>query len=302
MIRMSSVFKIKYDASILCAVLAAALYAVSSPVSKVLLNKISPTMMAALLYIGAGIGMSVIGLFLNKTKKMKGEMKLTKTELPYIIGMIVLDIAAPILLMIGLKMTTAANVSLLNNFEIVATSLIAYFIFKEAISKRLWFAIALITTASIILSVEDASSFSFSFGSLFVLLASICWGLENNCTRMLSMKDPLQVVVIKGFGSGFGSLMIAFILKETVSDAGFIAATLLLGFVSYGLSIFLYVCAQRKLGAAKTSAYYAISPFIGVLLSFIIFAETPKISFIIALLIMIAGTYFASNDNKNMDD
>jgi drug/metabolite transporter (DMT)-like permease len=218
--------------------------------------------------------------------------------MPFTFAMVILDILAPIFLMIGLTMTTPANVSLLNNFEIVATSLIALFIFKESISKRLWVAIGLITISSIVLSVEDVSSFSFSFGSIFVLLASICWGFENNCTRMLSVKDPLQVVIVKGFGSGLVSLIISFILKETSTNITYILAALLLGFVAYGLSIFFYVYAQRSLGAAKTSAYYAIAPFIGVVLSFIFFTQIPKISFIIALLIMIAGTYFASTDSK----
>jgi drug/metabolite transporter (DMT)-like permease len=288
----------KHNIAILWAILAAALYAISSPVSKILLNKVPPTMMAALLYLGAGFGMSIIGLCRYKAGKLKKEMRLTKKELPFTIGMIVLDILAPILLMIGLTMTTPANVSLLNNFEIVATSFIALFIFKESISKRLWIAIILIVIASIILSVEDISSMSFSLGSIFVLLASVCWGFENNCTRMLSVKDPLQVVIVKGFGSGLGSLIISFFIKETSTNAVYIIGTLLLGFVAYGLSIYLYVYAQRELGAAKTSAYYAVAPFIGVVLSFIIFLQIPTISFVIALLIMIIGTYFASTDSK----
>lgn len=288
--------KVKNNISVFYAILAACLYAVSSPFSKLLLKQISPTMMAALLYLGAGIGMSVTGLFRRKAKKVQKEMCLTRNELPYIIGMVVLDIAAPIFLMIGLTMTTAANASLLNNFEIVATSLIALFIFKEKINKQLWAAIILITVSSIILSVEDMSSFSFSAGSILVLLASVCWGFENNCTRMLSVKDPLQIVVIKGFGSGTGSLIISFILKETAGSIGCIFAALLLGFVAYGLSIFFYVRAQRELGAARTSAYYAVAPFIGTGLSFIIFLQVPAISFIIALLIMIAGTFVLSHN------
>jgi drug/metabolite transporter (DMT)-like permease len=288
----------KYNTATLWAILAAALYAISSPVSKILLNKVPPTMMAGLLYLGAGIGMSIIGLFRYKTGKMKKEMRITKKELPYTVGMVVLDILAPIFLMIGLTMTTPATVSLLNNFEIVATSLIALFVFKEFISKRLWIAIGLITISSIVLSVEDIGSLSFSFGSIFVLLASICWGFENNCTRMLSVKDPLQVVIIKGFGSGVGSIIISLILKETSTNVIYIIATLLLGFVAYGLSIYLYVYAQRELGAARTSAYYAVAPFIGVGLSFVIFLELPTTSFIIALLIMITGTYYASTDSK----
>ena len=224
----------------------------------------------------------------------KNEQKLTRKDFPFAVGMIVLDIAAPICLMIGLRSTTSANASLLNNFEIVATSVIALLVFKEAIGKRLWLAIGLITLSSAILSMEDASSLHFSAGSLFVLLACICWGFENNCTRMMSQSDPLEIVVLKGFGSGLGSLAIAFVVGEQLPPLRLILCALLLGFVSYGLSIFFYVYAQRKLGAAKTSAYYAISPFIGVLLSLLIFQEMPSLSFWAALLIMALGAYFAA--------
>lgn len=288
----------KRPSAIFYAVLAAALYAISSPVSKLLLVEVPPTMMAALLYLGAGIGMSFIAFYRYKRGKLKEEMNLTRKELPYTLGMIALDILAPIFLMVGLTMTTPATVSLLNNFEIVATSLIALFIFKEFITKRLWIAIGLITVSSILLSVEDFSSLSFSFGSLLVLLASISWGFENNLTRKLSVKDPLQVVILKGFGSGLGSLLISLALKETTTNILYIALTLFLGFVAYGMSIYLYVYAQRHLGAAKTSAYYAVAPFIGAALSLLIFLEIPSLTFIIALLIMIIGTYFASTDAK----
>jgi drug/metabolite transporter (DMT)-like permease len=289
----------QYSISIFFAILAAVLYAISAPVSKLLLNVIPPMFMASLLYLGAGIGMSVIGLCRYKIGKINTELRLTKKELPFTIGMVVLDIAAPIFLMIGLTMTTSANASLLNNFEIVATSVIAFFIFKESISKRLWYAIILITISSGILTFENISCFSFTIGSFFVLLATICWGFENNCTRMISMKDPLQIVIIKGFGSGTGSLILALLLKQTSGNIRYIIITLLLGFVSYGLSIYFYVYAQRELGAAKTSAYYAISPFIGALLSLIIFQQYPNVTFIIAIFIMMIGTYYASTDHKN---
>lgn len=280
------------------AVLAAALYAVSSPVSKVLLQKIPPAMMAAFLYLGAGIGMLVFSVIRKKAGRGGKEQRLTRRELPYTAGMVLLDIAAPVFLMFGLRMTSAANASLLNNFEIVATSLLALLVFKEKISARLWAAIGLVTASSIILSVEDMSSLSFSFGSVFVLLACICWGLENNCTRMLSGKNPLEIVIIKGFGSGLGSLLLAFAIGERVAEVRSIAAALLLGFAAYGLSIFFYVYAQRELGAAKTSTYYAVAPFIGVLLSLVIFRELPPLSFFIALLIMIAGVVLALKDQN----
>lgn len=288
----------KQNKSVFRAFLAAALYAISAPASKILLQELSPTMMASLLYLGAGTGMSILGFFRKKMPGTEKEMLLTKKELPFIAGMVALDITAPIFLMIGLTMTTAANASLLNNFEIVATSLIALVMFKEVITKRLWFAIGLITISSIFLSLEGIGCFSFSYGSVFVLLACTCWGFENNCTRMLSGKDPLETVVIKGFGSGLGSFIIALYLHEVRGRIGYILAALLLGFVAYGLSIYFYVYAQRELGAAKTSTCYAIAPFIGVALSFVIFKETITASFVIALVIMMIGAYFASTDNK----
>ncbi len=286
--------KSKTHAAVGSAILAAMLFGISAPVSKILLTRIPSALMAALLYLGAGLGISLVSLLMSFKKSGQNEAKITKKELPYVLGMIVLDIAAPVLLMTGLQMTSAANAALLNNFEIVATSLIALLIFRESIGKRLWISIFLITVSSILLTAEDLSGFSFSYGSVFVLLACICWGFENNCTRMLSIKNPMEIVIIKGFGSGLGSLLIAFLLHEHLADPGYIIAALVLGFFAYGLSIFFYVHAQRQLGAARTSAYYAIAPFVGVFLSFIVFRETPTLSFMAALLIMIAGTYFAS--------
>ncbi len=291
----------KQKKAIFFALLAAVLYAINSPFSKLLLDKIPAKMMAAFLYLGAGIGLFIIGMIQRAAGRREKELPLTKKELPYTIGMVVLDIAAPIFLMIGLTMTTAANASLLNNFEIVATSIIALVIFKETISKRLWLAIVLVTVSSIILSFEDMSSLSFSLGSIFVLLACVCWGFENNCTRMLSSKNPLEIVVIKGFGSGIGSLVIAFVTGESLPSLIFIFCALLLGFVAYGLSIYFYIYAQRDLGAAKTSAYYAAAPFVGAGLSLIIFHEIPSVTYIVALLIMLAGTYFASSDTSKSE-
>lgn len=280
--------------AIFYAVLAAALYAINAPVSKLLLTQIPSTMMAGLLYLGAGIGM----LILEKWGRKKEEQPLTKKELPYTAAMVILDIAAPIFLMIGLTRCSAANASLLNNFEIVATSLIALMVFKEAIGKRLWLAIILVTISSILLSFEDMSSLQFSWGSLFVLLACMSWGFENNCTRMLSSKNPAQIVIIKGFGSGIGAILLSLLIGERFFRIGYIMLALLLGFVAYGLSIYFYIYAQRDLGAAKTSTYYAVSPFIGAGLSLVIFHELPSVLFVAALLIMALGTYFASSGEE----
>ena len=279
--------------AVMCAVLAAGLYALNSPVSKLLLEKIPAVMMAAFLYLGAGIGLSLVRFVQHTCGKGSVESPLTKEELPYTVGMVVLDIAASIFQMAGLSMTSAANVSLLNNFEIAATSVIAFVVFKEFISLRLWIAVSLVSLASIIISVGDTACLTLSLGSLFILLSCICWGFENNFTKMISDKDPLEIVVIKGLGCGTGSMVISLLAGERLSDAKYIVPALIIGFLSFGLSIFFYIHAQRELGATRTSTFYALSPFIGVLLSLIIFREVPSFSFVIALVIMIIGTYFA---------
>lgn len=278
------------------AVLAAMLYALNSPFSKLLLRYMPSTLMAGFLYLGAGLGMTALAFGRKASGRPDAEARLTRKELPYTIAMIVLDIAAPISLLFGLTMTTAANASLLNNFEIAATAIIALLIFKEAISARLWLGILFVTASCTLLSFEDISSLQFNLGSLFVLLACILWGIENNCTRKLSSKDPLEIVMVKGIFSGLGSVMIGLLCGERLHHLWAIPLVLLLGFVAYGLSIYYYVYAQRLLGAARTSAYYAAAPFIGAFLSLIIFREVPGVLFLAALMLMAVGAWLSSGD------
>ena len=281
---------------IFLAVLAAALYAVSAPMSKLLLDYMPSTLMAGFLYLGAGIGMGALALGKKLLKKEQHEERLSVQELPYVIGMILLDIAAPICLLFGLKSTTAANAALLNNFEIVATALIALAVFREKISPRLWGGILFVTVSCVILSVEDFSELRFSAGSLLILLACVCWGFENNCTRKISSKDPMEIVLLKGIFSGLGSLVIGLLIGERSGALWSIFAVMGVGFVAYGLSIFSYVYAQRQLGAARTSAYYAIAPFIGTLLSLIIFGELPRATYFVALAFMGVGAWLSARD------
>lgn len=277
------------------ALLSAVLFALCVPFSKLLSSDVSSVLMGALLYLGAGLGLLITYPF----KKSKIELNLTKKELPYIIAMVLLDILAVILLMTALTKTTGANASLLGNFELAATALFAYLIFKEAVSKRLFFAIILITIASIILSFEGFSGFAFNFGSILVLLSCVCWGFENNCTRKLSIKDTRQITIIKGCFSGFGGLIIAFLTGAELPEIKWIILALLLGFVSYGISVSLYIYAQRFLGAAKTGVFYSIAPFFGVLFSLIILSEKPLLQFYIALIIMILAAVLVIKDAHN---
>lgn len=279
------------------AILAALLYAVNIPVSKLLLTQVQPVTMAAFLYLGAGVGLFMWDRMAGNRKK---EAPLTKAELPYTIGMIVLDIAAPILLMLGLEYTNAANASLLNNFEIAATALIAFFAFREVLTKRLMLAIILVTAASITLSFEGIESFQFNTGSLLVLGAACCWGLENNCTRMLSTKSSVQITTIKGICSGAGSLLIALITGERIPAVKWVLAVMLLGFVAYGLSINFYIKAQKELGAAKTSAYYSLAPFLGVAFGIVLLGERPGVQFYAGLVIMVAATVLLIKDTISL--
>ncbi|NLD34693.1 MAG: DMT family transporter [Clostridiales bacterium] len=276
------------------AVLAALLYAANLPFAKVLLQGAGPLMLAALLYLGAGLGMA--GVRLMPAMRQQDGPPLSRRDLPYVIGMVVLDIAAPILMLLGLQTTDPRSASLLNSFEIVATSLIALLAFGEKISPRLWRAIGLMTAASMLLSVQAGEGLRLSVGSLLIVLASICWGLENNCTRMISHKSGGQIVIIKGLGAGAGALAIALAAGEGLPPWPLVLAGLMLGFVSYGLSILLYVRAQRDLGAAKTSAWYALAPYLGVILSALLFRTWPGWNFYAALGIMLGATALIIRD------
>lgn len=282
--------------AILFAVLAAAFYAINVPFSKILLNSVAPTVMAALLYLGAGVGVLVYGGINRLCGGRKAGEPLTAKELPYTVAMVVLDIAAPVLLMLGISRTSSANVSLLNNFEIVATTVIALVIFRETVSGRLWLAIGLVTAASIILGFEGGGGISLDAGALLVLGACVCWGFENNCTRMMSSKSSMEIVAIKGCFSGLGSLVIAHAIGESLPSLHLVVLVMLLGFVSYGLSINFYILAQKDLGAAKTSAYYAIAPFLGVGFSLLVLGERPRMGFYIALILMAVSTVLMVRD------
>lgn len=280
---------------------AAALYAINIPLSKLLLQRVDETMLAALLYLGAGLGMLVTGLIQRQVARERPQAApLTRKELPYTVAMVLLDILAPILLMLGISRTSPANVSLLNNFEIVATSLIALVVFKEVISKRLWLAIGLVTLASAILSLEPGGTLGFDTGSLLVLGACLCWGFENNCTRNISNKSSQEIVIIKGCFSGLGSFLIALLLGERLPPLPFAGAALLLGFVAYGLSINFYILAQKDLGAAKTSAYYSIAPFLGVAFSLVLLGERPGLRFYVALAIMALSAVLMARDTVKL--
>lgn len=280
--------------AIINAILAAFFYSLNMPLSKVLLSDVSPIMLAGLLYLGAGIGIFLLSLFIPHNKERK---KLSKNDFKYTFLMVVLDIFAPISLLLGLKNTSSSVSTLIGNFEIVTTTIIACLFFKEKITKKSSVAILLITIATIILSFSG-EEFRLSTSTLLVVLATLFWGLENNCTKMISGKDTFEIVFIKGLFSGLGSIIIALSTGEKFPSLSILFSALLLGFVSYGLSIFFYIKAQNKIGASRTSSFYAINPFIGSFLSFLILNESLSVRYFISLMIMALGTFFMIKDTK----
>jgi len=280
------------------ALLAAVFFGASAPFTKLLLGNISPIFLAAFLYLGSGSGIALIkGVQRLLYPSVIQEASLEKADLKWLAGAILAGgVAAPIVLMFSLQNTPASTASLLLNFEGVATTLIALIFFKEAISRPAWFAILTITAASVLLSTDFGSGWGLSLGALGIMAATCLWGLDNNFTRNISGKDPLSIVVWKGLLAGTFSFFLAMLAGEPLPSVLTCLAAMLLGWVSYGLSTFLFIRAMRGLGAARTSALYGTAPLAGVLLSMVIFRELPGFFFLIALLLMLAGAYFLVNE------
>jgi drug/metabolite transporter (DMT)-like permease len=273
------------------ALLAAVLFGASAPVAKLLLGVIEPIPLAGFLYLGSGVGVLLFkGIQHVGRRPARGEARIRKADIPWLSGAVLAGgVGAPIVLMFSLRATPAATASLLLNFEGIATALIAALVFKEAIGGRIWWAFACITVGSILLSLELSGEWGISLGAVGVLATCGLWGIDNNFTRNVSAKDPLSIVTIKGIGAGGFSLILALILQNPLPKPLVALGAMLLGSLSYGISIALFILAMRDLGAARTSALFGTAPFIGVLLSFLLFQETPNVPFVIALPIMIAG-------------
>ena len=283
----------------LLAILAAILFGASTPFAKLLLGETDSIVLAALLYLGSGIGAGLLVAsqkFLGRSRPV--EAGIHRADVPWLAGAVLTGgVAAPIILLLGLKNTSAASASLLLNFEGVATTLIAALVFKEAIGKRTVYAVSLITLASILLTWQASAAWEFSAGALGILGACFLWGLDNNFTRNISAKNPLVIVAVKGLAAGAFSLLLAFFLGKPLPGVMHILWALLLGFICYGLSIALFILALRNLGAARTSTLFGSAPFVGMLISLAIFRETPQGLFFFSLPLMVTGAWLMLGEN-----
>jgi drug/metabolite transporter (DMT)-like permease len=283
------------------ALLAALLFGASAPSAKLLLGDIDPIPLAAFLYLGSGLGVLLVKAMQRLNRPgVTAEAQLRRADLGWLAGAILAGgIAAPIVLLFGLQYTPAATAALLLNFESVATTLIAALVFKEAISRRAWWAILVITLASMALSFNPASQWGFSLGALGILAACLLWGIDNNFTRNISAKDPLTIVTLKGLGAGSFSLLLAIILGQRLPSLGLALGAMLLGSLSYGLSIVLFIRALRALGAARTSALFGTAPLAGMVLSLVLFKDPLTWLFILAIPLMLIGAALLINEEHD---
>ncbi|MFO7733217.1 MAG: DMT family transporter [Candidatus Aminicenantes bacterium] len=254
--------------------LSAALFGVSTPLAKLLLGDIHPVALAGLLYAGVFIGLGAwrgASRFAKRGSSAPGKLReapLGKRDLPWLAGAILAGgIVAPICLMEGLNRTSGFATSLLLNFEAAATALIAVLLFRESAGRRVWFALALMTAGGALLSWDPGQGRLELTGPLLVLAAMAGWGLDNNLTRQISDKDPVQIAMAKGLVAGAVALGLAFSLGQGFAPGLSAVGGLAVGAVCYGLSLVLFIKGLKGLGASRTGALFSLGPFVGALAS-----------------------------------
>jgi drug/metabolite transporter (DMT)-like permease len=285
------------------ALFSAIMFGISAPLAKLLLGEFHPVSLAAFLYLGSGLSLLVIKIFQRLSRNSdKNEARLVPVDYKWLGGATLAGgVIGPILLLFSLQSTPAATASLLLNFESVATAIIAVILFKEAFSNRALWAVLSITVATILLSFDKEATWGFSFGAIGIVAACLFWGLDNNLTRNISAKDPITIVCIKGLAAGLFSLCMASLIGYPLPAWDVVLKALMLGSISYGVSIIFFIWAMRGLGASRTSALFSTAPLSGLILSIFLFREAPSFLFFPALLIMAFGTFLIVNEKHNHD-
>jgi drug/metabolite transporter (DMT)-like permease len=272
--------------------LAATLFGVSTPLAKLLGTGIHPVLLSSLLYLGMGASMALVFIVTRRRGREVAEARLRRKDIPWLLGtMLAGGFLAPNLLMAGLSVTPATTASLLLNFEAVATTLIAWGIFHEHVGRRVAVAVLLITMAAIALTLDLSGVYGLSWGALAIVASCAIWGLDNNFTRVISLRDPAAIATFKGLAAGSISLLAALALHVPVPAPAQAAGALVLGFCCFGLSSFFFILSLRSMGASRTGAYFGAAPFVGVGASVLIFWEAPDLQFLAALPLMIAGAW-----------
>lgn len=275
---------------------AAALFGLSTPLSKALVGDVEPLVLAALLYWGSGLGLTL----LSGARQVPVEERLTRQDWPWLAGAILAGgVAAPIVLLIGLRSTPAATASLLLNFESVATTLIAALVFREVVRSTTWGAVVSITLAAVLLSWQGgAEGWGFTPGALGILTACVLWGVDNNLTRQIAGRNPVQVAMVKGWVAGSISFGLALLRGATLPAPLTALAALGVGAVAYGGSLVLFIFSLRALGAARTSALFSTAPAFGVVGALLLLRETPSWMVLPAAALIVIGVGLLSREGQ----
>ena len=269
------------------ALLAAALFGASTPFAKLLLGHTQPILLAALLYLGSGIGLSACLILRSLMRQHSREAGLKLKDLSWLGSAILAGgVIGPVLLLIGLNLTPASSTSLLLNLESVLTAVIAWFIFKENFDMRIALGMIAIIAGGVVLSWAGKPEIGIPWGPIFVAGACLAWAIDNNLTRNVSAGDPIQIAAAKGLVAGSVNLTIALAIGTSLPRISAISEAALLGFLSYGLSLVLFVLALRRIGTARTGAYFSVAPFAGAVLAIILLRDnvTPPLGIASALM------------------
>jgi drug/metabolite transporter (DMT)-like permease len=274
------------------ALAAAALFGASTPAAKLLLGGgLDPWLLAGLLYLGSGVGLSLVLLARKAAGGPSRDAPLRGSDLPWL-ALVVLSggIVGPLLLMLGLSATPASSAALLLNVEGLATLGIAWLVFRENVDRRLLAGAAAILAGAALLSWRDGS-FGLGPGALAIVGACIAWGVDNNLTRKLSSADPVQITAIKGVAAGLVNSALAIAHGAAAPDLSAALGAGAVGLIGYGVSLVLFVLALRHLGAARTGAYFSTAPFIGAALAILMLGEPLTGRLAASGLLMAIGLY-----------
>ena len=265
---------------------AALLFGAGTPLAKWLLEAISPWLLAGLLYLGSGIGLT---LYRRLTRAPA--VRLPRNEVSWFAGAILAGgVVGPVLLMIGLSGMPASGASLLLNAEGVFTALLAWFAFKENFDRRIALGMATIVAGAVVLSWPGEVQFAGLWPTLAILGACFSWGIDNNLTRRISLTDATWIASVKGLVSGAVNLTLALLLGASMPALPNLAGAMVVGFLAYGVSLALFVVGLRHLGTARTGAYFSVAPFFGALLA-LLMGEPVTTSLLIAGALMALGAW-----------
>jgi drug/metabolite transporter (DMT)-like permease len=242
---------------------AALLFGAGTPLAKLLIVTLDPWLLAGLLYLGSGLGLSLYRLLSGAAP-----VRLPAGELRWFAGAVLAGgVVAPVLLMTGLAGTPAGTASLLLNAEAVFTALLAWFAFRENFDRRIALGMAAIIAGAAILSRPGEASLAGSLPMLAICGACLAWGIDNNLTRKVSLADATWVAAVKGLAAGLVNLVIALSFGAVMPRISYVFGAMAIGLLAYGVSLTLFVIALRQLGTARTGAYFSVAPFLGALIA-----------------------------------